>query len=459
MPSFLNKITSVPLSSALPRIFLLLFLLLPLSAAYAKTLPDGLYARMETSRGTIVLKLHYQRAPITVANFVGLAEGSKSWRDPITQKSLQTRFYDGLSFHRVIKEFMIQGGDPLGNGSGGPGYQFMDEFHPELRHDNPGTLSMANAGPNTNGSQFFITHVPTPWLDDKHSVFGEVVEGMEVVNLISKGDLIKSVTIIRQGEQAGAFDPHTVEAGQQERLRKLAEKQRKDLPEITGKPDPKLVPTASSPVADEIALELLVIAYKGVRTRISSLYYDKEGAREVAANLSALARRAGSDFSKLVEKYTDLPQQRKIPVLDGRSENLPEFLRPAFLLEVGQISDPVDSPFGFLVFRRLPLDFVTAGHILVSYEGAMRATVKRSREEALKLARELAMQAKSGAEFAKLAEKNSDGPSAKKGGDLGRFTRGQMVPAFDKAVFALKPGEVSDVVETPFGFHVIKRFK
>ncbi|HCB32298.1 MAG TPA: peptidylprolyl isomerase, partial [Deltaproteobacteria bacterium] len=148
---------------------------------------------------------------LTVSNFVGLAEGSKDWKDPVTGKAKKTRFFDGLNFHRVIKDFMIQGGDPLSNGTGGPGYTFADEFHPELKHNKPGILSMANSGAHTNGSQFFITHVPTPHLDNKHSVFGEVVEGMNVVNAIEKGDLIQAVTIIRKGKAAMAFDPAIAE--------------------------------------------------------------------------------------------------------------------------------------------------------------------------------------------------------------------------------------------------------
>jgi peptidyl-prolyl cis-trans isomerase A (cyclophilin A) len=150
------------------------------------SLPPGLYARFETNHGSFVARLFEKEAPKTVENFVGLAEGTKEWTHPTTRQKQKTRFYDGLVFHRIIDGFVIQGGDPLGNGMGGPGYRFADEFHPSLRHKGPGMLSMANAGPNSNGSQFFITLGPTPHLDDRHSVFGEVVEGLDVVKRIGK---------------------------------------------------------------------------------------------------------------------------------------------------------------------------------------------------------------------------------------------------------------------------------
>jgi len=146
----------------------------------------GTYAIFETSQGNIVCRLFDKEAPKTVENFVGLAEGTKEFRDPISGKKEKQPYYDGLIFHRVIPNFMIQGGCPQGDGRGGPGYNFADEFHPTLRHNKPGKLSMANAGPNTNGSQFFITVAPTPHLDNRHSIFGEVVEGQDVAVKISE---------------------------------------------------------------------------------------------------------------------------------------------------------------------------------------------------------------------------------------------------------------------------------
>ena len=170
------------------KLLLLGVFLLVASYGIAAESPDKkgpLYATLKTSMGDIVIQLFDDKAPKTVANFVGLASGTKEWMDPKTDEKVKRPLYNGTIFHRVIPGFMIQGGDPRGNGTGGPGYRFEDEFHPDLRHSKAGILSMANAGPNTNGSQFFITHQATPQLDGRHSVFGEVVKGQEIVVAIA----------------------------------------------------------------------------------------------------------------------------------------------------------------------------------------------------------------------------------------------------------------------------------
>jgi peptidyl-prolyl cis-trans isomerase A (cyclophilin A) len=179
---------------------------------------DGLYAKFNTSKGEILVALEYEKTPGTVGNFVALAEGNLE----NSAKPQGTPYYDGLKFHRVIPDFMIQGGCPQGTGTGNPGYQFDDEFHPDLKHDGPGVLSMANAGPGTNGSQFFITHIETPWLDGNHTVFGKVQEGQDVVDSIGQGDAIDSIDIVRVGADAEDFNAveafRTFEGSREKRL-------------------------------------------------------------------------------------------------------------------------------------------------------------------------------------------------------------------------------------------------
>ena len=162
---------------------------------------NGIYAKFTTPKGEILVQLEHEKAPGTVGNFVALAEGNLE--NAITQQG--TPYYDGLEFHRVIPDFMIQGGCPQGTGTGNPGYKFDDEFHPDLKHDAPGKLAMANSGPGTNGSQFYITHVPTPWLDNKHTVFGSVIEGQDVVDSVKQGNEM-SLEIIRVGAEAENFN-------------------------------------------------------------------------------------------------------------------------------------------------------------------------------------------------------------------------------------------------------------
>jgi cyclophilin family peptidyl-prolyl cis-trans isomerase len=194
---------------------------------------EGIYASLKTSKGSILLKLTYKETPGTVGNFVSLAEGTKI----NTHKNLGEPYYDGIKFHRVIPNFMVQGGCPQGSGSGGPGYKFDDEFHQDLKHDRAGTLSMANAGPGTNGSQFFITHGPTDWLDGKHTVFGYVVEGQDVVDKIAQGDVIESVTIEYHGGDAESWNAETAfnefNANGEARIKAANEKAEKAIESLT----------------------------------------------------------------------------------------------------------------------------------------------------------------------------------------------------------------------------------
>ena len=179
---------------------------------------DGLYAKFNTSKGEILVALEFQKTPGTVGNFVALAEGNLE----NSAKPQGTPYYNGLKFHRVIPDFMIQGGCPQGTGTGNPGYKFDDEIHPDLKHDTPGVLSMANAGPGTNGSQFFITHIPTPWLDGKHTVFGKVTEGQDIVDAIAQDDTLDSLEILRVGVEAEKFNAieafRTFEGSREQRL-------------------------------------------------------------------------------------------------------------------------------------------------------------------------------------------------------------------------------------------------
>ena len=193
---------------------------------------DGLYSKIKSSKGDILLRLEFEKTPGTVGNFVALAEGNME----NSAKPQGQKYYDGLKFHRVIPDFMVQGGCPQGTGTGNPGYSFEDEFHSDLKHDKPGILSMANAGPGTNGSQFFITHVPTPWLDNKHTVFGEVLEGQDVVDAIAQDDILESVEIIRVGSDAEGFNAieafRTFEGAREQRIAEAKAKMDAELDKI-----------------------------------------------------------------------------------------------------------------------------------------------------------------------------------------------------------------------------------
>lgn len=192
---------------------------------------NGIYAKFNTPKGDILVKLEHDKVPGTVGNFVALTEGNLE----NSAKDQGTPYYDGLKFHRVIPDFMIQGGCPQGTGTGNPGYKFDDEFHPDLKHDTPGKLAMANSGPATNGSQFYITHVPTPWLDGKHTVFGSVIDGQDIVDSVAQGDEM-SVKIIRVGEEAEAFNAvesfRTFEGAREKRETEAKAKQKEMLDKV-----------------------------------------------------------------------------------------------------------------------------------------------------------------------------------------------------------------------------------
>ncbi len=207
--------------------------ILPLLFTKKSKMKDGIYAKFNTSKGEILVKLTHDKTPGTVGNFVALAEGNLENK----VKPQGTPYYDGLKFHRVIPDFMVQGGCPQGTGTGDAGYKFDDEFHVDLKHDGPGVLSMANAGPGTNGSQFFITHIATPWLDNKHTVFGNVVEGQDIVDAIKQGDKIDSLEIVRVGAEAEAFNAveafRTFEGSRAKRIEEERAKKSSELDEVS----------------------------------------------------------------------------------------------------------------------------------------------------------------------------------------------------------------------------------
>ncbi len=264
---------------------------------FLKSQSEGLYAKIETNKGDIYLQLEYKKTPLTVANFVGLAEGSI----PNTARPNQP-FYNGLIFHRVIKDFMIQGGCPKFNGTGDPGYKFPDEIDTTLKHNGPGILSMANAGPNTNGSQFFITHKATPWLDGKHSVFGHVVKGQDVVNAIEQNDTIRKVVILRKGKEAEKFDaPKVFET---------LKKQKED--EVL----------AASKQKEEMELKLIQEKFPNAQSTASGLRYilQKEGTGDTPKQgQTVLVHYTGTflDGKKFDSSY-DRNQPIEIPIGVGR---------------------------------------------------------------------------------------------------------------------------------------------
>ncbi len=329
----------------------------------AAGLPDGLYARLQTNRGVMILLLEHERTPMTVGNFVGLIEGTREWTDPKSGQKVKRPYYDGLGFHRIIDGFMIQGGCPQGTGMGGPGYQFKDEIHPELKHEGPGVLSMANAGPATNGSQFFVTLGPTPHLDGRHSVFGRLVRGQDVLAAIGKSKtgamdrpvdpvVIQRATVLRVGEAAKAWSAdEAFQRGEREADALRERLGRKDVPDAQGEADPARVPGADQPLREQARLVIVCIQHKGAHRAAPHVKYDKDEALALARKIVAHARLAGADVEALGRRWSDVPTPPGGFALQ-RAQTDPSFA-PAFRLTKGQVSDAVLTPFGAMVFQAL----------------------------------------------------------------------------------------------------------
>lgn len=308
----------------------------------AQGLEPGLYARLQTNMGVMILRLEPERAPLTTANFVGLIEGTRPWTDPRTGQRVKRPFYDGLGFHRIIDGFMIQGGCPLGTGMGNPGYAFQDEFHPDLKHTGAGILSMANSGPATNGSQFFITLGPTPHLDRRHSIFGHVVRGKDVLERIGKTPTgaqdrpvnpvtIEKATVLRVGPEAQAW----------------ALEKDKPVPACEAEADPARTPGAEQAEQTEVKVKLICLQYIGASRCEPHVTRSKDEALERARQILAHARAKGADMDALARRWSDLAAQ-VYPLSKQKTD--PSFA-PAFKLTKGQVSEPVTTPFGVIIFE------------------------------------------------------------------------------------------------------------
>lgn len=318
------------------------FLCLSPISSVARAETEGIFASIETNRGEIKLQLFYKRAPLTVINFIKLSKGSRE-KKPL---------YSNLKFHRVVKDFMVQTGDPLGTGKGGPGYTFADEFHPHLKHNGKGILSMANRGPNTNGSQFFITLKPTPWLDQYHSVFGKIVKGIDVLELIEQGDLLRKIRIIRIGQEAENFNSESAEILAVQNQKFMLNYYVPPIPEKMGTLDGKRVPAKSQSVEEPGDFEFIALGYQGINVPGKMFYLDHASALERAIKLTRFARSEKIIFSDLIKKYSDL-RDRTSYKNKTITHDLPAVMKNIFRLRSGQISDPIDTPRGIYIFHRL----------------------------------------------------------------------------------------------------------
>jgi cyclophilin family peptidyl-prolyl cis-trans isomerase len=428
---------------------------------------------METSKGRMLFQLRYAEAPLAVANFIGLAEGKMEWIDASTGRLKMAPFYNGLTFHKVVARLTIHGGDPKGTGQGGPGYLLDREINPSLSHDGPGILSMLNDGEYAHGSQFFITLGPATFLDGRHTIFGEVVDGLDVLKDLERGDRILRVKILRKGAQAEAFDVsglldrirrrageiHTqITAARAKARSRGAERTRhKELPKLSGKIDPDRLPQKDQPEADKVALEYILLTFRGALTPKEYQVYEQAEAAKAAEHLVQAARTQESDFAGLAQRYSDSPEYRIRLLTKGGDQ--PDNLAPVFRLKEGQVSDPILTTKGYMIFKRVPLELIKVRHILIAYQGAEGSIQSRTKEEARDLAEAILKRAETGEDFGNLARTYSDSESGKKGGFIGEIARGMTVPSFEDAAFALKGNEISEVTPTPAGFQIIQRIE
>lgn len=346
------------LISDMPKLkyFLFLTFLLFSFASFstsAKTVEKSdLLAKLYTNKGIITARLFYRRAPLTVMNFVGLAEGTLAWTHPTTEKQTTEPLYQNLIFHHV-RDFMIQTGDPTGNGTGGPGFMFANEIHPELRHHKAGILSMANRGPNTNGSQFFITRQPTEWLDNYHTVFGEVIEGFEVVAQIVREDKLERIEIIRIGAAVHAFNPKQAHEFAKINQNALRETMQKVLPDKEIPLDSHKMPKPEQPSVSPGDFEFIVLGHTQMRVQPPGkvFYQDHQAALAFAKQLVRYARSQGIAFDALIKQYSDMDRDTR--TRNVTDKGLPPPMRSIFRLKPGQISEPLDLPIGIYIFHRL----------------------------------------------------------------------------------------------------------
>ncbi|HHB92847.1 MAG TPA: hypothetical protein ENK59_06530 [Thioploca sp.] len=328
----------------------LFFIITPLSA---NSIQSGIFAKIYTNKGVITAKLFYQQAPMTVMNFIGLSEGTIAWEDPKTKQQITKPLYRNLIFHNT-RDFMVQTGDPTGTGTGGPGFVFADEFHPDLSHSKAGILSMATRGPNTNGSQFIITSKPAQWLDKYHSIFGEVVDGLEILSKIKPKDKLEKIIISRVGEEAKRFDAkqaHKLAKLNQDAFKKAAEKV---LPKDLGQLDNSKVPTPEQPFVSPGDFEFIVIGHNEMRVSVPGkiFYYDHETALDFAKKLVRYARSKGVVFNELIKQYSDM--DRDVLTKNVKDDpSTPAPMKVIFRLKPGQVSEPLDSPMGIYIFHRL----------------------------------------------------------------------------------------------------------